>query len=282
MNPRFPIYIISKGRWEKRYTSKTLEEINVPYRIVVEPSEFEQYAKVIDEDKILVLPDDFSKLRRGSIPVRNWVWEHSIKEKSTWHWLLDDNIRGIFRFNNNLKIKCLTGTPFYVIEEFVLRYNNIAQAGMNYTYLFPSYEARTPIVFNTRIYSCILIRNDLQYRWRGKYNEDTDLSLRILKDGWVTVLFYTFLIGKRPTLKDKGGNTDTIYNTNDERLEFTKSLVRQHPNIVKVVRKYNRWHHCVNYKPFKNNLLIKKSNIEIPHKINNYRMKLVEIYKDES
>ena len=155
--------------------------MNVPYRIVVEPSEYDEYSAVIDKEKILVLPSNFSELGKGSIPVRNWVWEHSIKEGHSWHWILDDNIESVERFNNNLKVKCKTGTPFYVIEDFVLRYKNVAQAGMNYAIFCPSYEARPPIKFNTRVYSCILIRNDIPHRWRGRYNEDTDLSLRVMR-----------------------------------------------------------------------------------------------------
>jgi hypothetical protein len=71
MNPKYPVYIISKGRWESRLTAKALEQIHVPYRIVVEPQERDQYASVIDPKKILVLP--FSNLGQGSIPARNWV-----------------------------------------------------------------------------------------------------------------------------------------------------------------------------------------------------------------
>ena len=251
--------------------------MDVPYKIVVEPSEYDDYAKVIDTNKILVLPSNFSELGQGSIPVRNWVWEHSVKSGATWHWILDDNIESVERFNNNMKIKCKTPTPFYVIEDFVLRYENIAQAGMNYALFCPAIEARPPIRLNTRIYSCILIRNDIPYRWRGKYNEDTDLSLRILKDGWVTVLFNAFLIGKRATMSQGGGNTDTIYNAGDNRREFAESLATQHPDVVNVTWKFNRWHHQVNYRPFRRNELIKKSNITINKGINNYGMVLKAI-----
>lgn len=274
MNPRFPIYIISKGRWQRRSTSNVLEAMNVPYRIVVEPAEYENYLEVIDKHKIIVLPSNFSEFGQGSIPVRNWVWEHSIKEGHEWHWILDDNIESIERFNNNMKIKCETATPFYVVEEFVLRYENIAQAGMNYALFCPAMEARPPIRFNTRIYSCILIRNDINYRWRGRYNEDTDLSLRILKDGWCTVLFNAFLLGKRATMTQGGGNTDTIYNTGDQRLAFAKSLQEQHPDVAKVTWKFNRWHHEVNYKPFKKNKLIRKENIIIDKSVNDFGMVL--------
>ena len=54
MKSKYPIYIISKGRWKSRLTSKALEEMNMPYYIVVEPQEYEKYLKVIEEKKILV------------------------------------------------------------------------------------------------------------------------------------------------------------------------------------------------------------------------------------
>ena len=279
MNPQFPIYIISKGRWQRRQTSKTLEKMNCPYRIVVEPKEYEEYSKYIDKEKIICLPTNLSELGQGGIPVRNWVWEHSIKEGHKYHWILDDNIESVERYYNNLKIKCETPTPFRVIEDFVLRYENIALAGMNYAIFCPASEGRQPIRFNERIYSCILIRNDINYRWRGKYNEDTDLSLRVLKDGWCTILFNTFLIGKRATMTQKGGNTDTIYNTTDNRREFAESLQNQHPDVCKVVWRFNRWHHLVDYKPFAKNKLIFKKNIQLQNKINNYDMNLITINK---
>lgn len=279
MNPRFPVYIISKGRWQRRQTAKTLIAMKVPYKIVVEPSEYDNYRDVIDPNNILVLPDDYSKYQQGSIPARNWVWEHSIKEGCSWHWILDDNIESVERFIGNLKIKCYTGTPLFVMEEFVLRYTNVAIAGPNYALFCPASEARPPVRFNTRIYSCLLIRNDIPFRWRGKYNEDTDLSIRVLKNGWCTVLFNAFLIGKRATMTQGGGNTDTIYNTGDNRLAFAQSLVDQHPDVVKLTRKFNRWHHHVNYKVFESNKLIRKSNIVLSDITNNYGMKIVKKMK---
>jgi hypothetical protein len=282
MNPRFPIYIISKGRWERRQTVKTLESMNCPFKIVVEPSEYENYKEHIDIEKIICLPSNLSELKQGSIPVRNFVWQHSIDSGFEFHWILDDNIESVERFYNNMKIKCICPTPFAVIEDFVLRYKNIAMAGMNYAIFCPANEGRQPIRFNERIYSCILIKNEIQYRWRGRYNEDTDLSLRVLKDGWCTILFNSFLIGKRATMTQGGGNTDTIYNTGDKRLAFAKSLQEQHPDVVKVVWRFNRWHHLVNYKPFAKNILIKKEDIEIKNEVNNYGMKLIEIKNENN
>ena len=251
--------------------------MNVPYHIVIEPQEYDNYASVIDSSKIYILP--FSNLGQGSIPARNWVWEHSINKGDERHWILDDNISAFRRFNNNKKYLVTSGTIFKCAEDFVDRYKNIALSGFQYTYFMTLCRDRKPFIFNTRIYSCILIKNDIPYRWRGKYNEDTDLAIRVLKDGWCTILFNAFLQDKQSTMTMKGGNTDTIYNTGDERLEFAKSLERQHPDCVKVIWNYGRWHHLVNFSPFKKNKLIKKEGLIIPNVINNYGMKLIELKK---
>jgi len=273
MNPKYPIYVISKGRWQRTSTINTLHFINAPFTLVVEPDEYKYYKDLTKN--ILVTPENFSRRNQGSVPVRNFVWDHSLENNFDWHWILDDNIESIERFNNNLKIKCKTATPFKIIEDFVYRYKNIGQAGMHYGIFCPANEARNPIQFNTRVYSCILQNNHIKHRWRGKYNEDTDLSLRILKDGYVTVLFRAFLIGKRATLTQKGGN-ESIYKETDNRLQFAESLQEQHPELVKVVKRFNRWHHQVNYKHFKDNDLIFKDNINLKNKINNYGMKKIK------
>lgn len=280
MNPKYPIYIISKGRWDTRLTAKELERIGIPYRIVIEPQEYDQYAAVINPAKILILP--FSNLGQGSIPARNWIWEHSIGEGAAQHWILDDNIKYFRRFYKNKRIIMDSGSAFRAAEDFVDRYKNIALSGFQYK-MFAVTQLTSaitkPFLLNTRIYSCILIRNDIPYRWRGRYNEDTDLSLCALKDGWCTVLFYAFLAEKMPTMTMKGGNTEDLYKLDgqqDGRLLMAQSLQRQHPDVVKIVRKWGRWQHQVDYRPFKGNKLVLKPGVVIPQGVNNYGMKLVQ------
>jgi hypothetical protein len=167
-------------------------------------------------------------------------------------------------------------------EGLIDRYENIALAGFNYHFLgnnSPSSASQPLFYLNDRIYSCISIKNSIPYRWRGKYNEDTDLSLRVLKDGYCTILFNTFLCEKVATMNMKGGNTDELYKKDDKfdgLLEMAKSLQRQHPDVAKITRKWGRWQHQVDYRPFKNNKLRLKKNIVIPQGINNYGMKLVK------
>lgn len=277
MNPEHPVYIISKGRWESRFTVKALTEKNIPFHVVIEPQEYDRYAEVINPQNIYTLP--FSNLGEGSIPARNWVWNHAVSIGAERHWILDDNIRDFYRLTGNMKYRVDSGTIFKVAEDFVNRYTNIALAGFQYEMFAPRIKKHPPFILNTRIYSCILIKNDIPYRWRGRYNEDTDLSLRVLKDGWCTVLFVAFLADKIATMTMKGGNTEALYKLDGEdgRLLMAKSLYKQHPDVVTITRKWGRWQHQVDYRPFKNNRLIRKPGIEIPDEPNEYGMKLVKV-----
>jgi hypothetical protein len=276
MNPKYPVYIVSKGRWELRHTSKSLEQMRVPYHIVIEPQEYSEYSQVISPNKILKLP--FKNLGQGSIPARNWIWEHSLKRGAKRHWIMDDNIHQFYRGNNSERTRVASGTILKAAEDFTDRYKNIGLSGLNYKMFFVSTCAVTMPAYylNTRVYSCILINNAIPFRWRGIYNEDTDLSLRALKAGWCTVLFNAFLADKLATLKLKGGNTDSIYKDKIvDRLKMAQSLVEQHPDVVYVTRKYKRWQHHVNYTGFTQQLE-RKMGIIVPEGVNNYGMILKE------
>lgn len=246
--------------------------MNVPHRVVVEPQEFSGYAKVVSEKNLLVLP--FSNLGQGSTPARNWVWQHSIDEGHARHWILDDNIEGFHRLNKNKKPKVTSGTIFRCAEDFTERYKNVGLSGFNYYSFCKATDPVPAFYLNTRIYSCILVDNSLPFRWRGKYNEDTDLSLRVLKDGLCTILFNAFLCGKVTTMRMRGGNTDNVYNDGTNRRAFAEALKELHPDCVEVVWRFSRWHHHVDYSGFRKNKLIKRQDVFVEEGVNNYGMEL--------
>lgn len=287
MNPKYPIYIVSKGRWETRLTSKALDRLGVPYYIVVEAHEREQYAAVIDPARVLVLPpeflsdydtcDDVGEARgKGPGGARNFCWLHSLTLEAERHWVMDDNIASFNRLNRNLMVKVTSGTIFRAAEDFVDRYENVAIAGFNYDFFAKAKEPLPAFVMNTRIYSCLLIQNSLPLRWRGRYNEDTDLSLRVLKAGLCTVQFNAFLQEKATTQTMKGGNTDEFY-AKEGTLPKSQMIERLHPDVAEVVWRFNRWHHHVDYTPFKRNQLVRKLDAQAQDGINTYGMVLKDI-----
>ena len=280
------MYIVSKGRWETRYTSIALERLKIPYWIIVEDQEYDNYADVIHPDKILVLPqqylDDYDTCddlgdskSKGPGSARNFAWQHAIDEGAKRHWVMDDNINSFQRLNQNLMCKITNGAMFKACEDFVDRYTNLYLAGPAYDFFAIAKTVMPPFVKNTRIYSVLLIQNDMPYRWRGRYNEDTDLSLRVLKDGHCTVQFNAFLQEKQTTQLIKGGNTEEFY-AKEGTLPKSQMLADLHPDVATVVWKFSRWHHDVNYFPFKKNLLKKIDGLKIPTGINNYGMELVK------
>ena len=280
------MYIVSKGRWETRYTSIALERLGLPYWIIVEDQEYDNYADVIHPDKILVLPqqylDDYDTCddlgdskSKGPGSARNFAWQHAIDIGAKRHWVMDDNINSFQRLNQNLMCKVTNGAMFKACEDFVDRYTNVYLAGPAYDFFAIAKTVMPPFVKNTRIYSVLLIQNDMPYRWRGRYNEDTDLSLRVLKDGHCTVQFNAFLQEKQTTQLIKGGNTEEFY-AKEGTLPKSQMLADLHPDVATVVWKFSRWHHDVNYIPFKKNLLKKIDGLKIPTGINNYGMELVK------
>lgn len=290
MNPQFPIYIVSKSRYKSRLTSKALEEMSQKYYIVVEEFEYEKYLNAVNPEfaTVLILPqkylDEYDTFwerakdnKTGPGAARNFCWDHSIQNGFAWHWVMDDNIDAFHRMNMNEKWEIKNPVIFKTMEDFVLRYTNVAQAGPNY-YSFCKANDRVPaFITNTRIYSCLLIRNDIPFKWRGRYNEDTDLSLRCLKAGWCTIQFNAFLQGKVTTQRMAGGNTIEFY-SKEGTLPKSQILSDMHPDCAKVVFKFNRWHHTVNYKIFKQKLIL-KTGLIIPDKINEYGMKLTTVEK---
>lgn len=282
--PRYPIYIISKGRWTRTpHTAHALDRMAIPYTMIVEDAERSQYAKVVDPATLLTLPpryhatydpcDDLGSTKsHGSGPARNFAWDHARDHGAARHWLLDDNIKDFHRLNRNLKVPVRSAACFRAAEAFVDRYTNVPLAGLNYETFCKATDAVPPYILNTRIYSCLLIDTASPFRWRARYNEDLDLSLRLLKAGYCTVLFNAFLCEKLTTQKTPGGNTAAFYADEGTRPK-SDMIAALHPDVAKVVWRFNRWHHHVDYGPFRGNTLIRAGE-SAPEIIDNYGMRL--------
>lgn len=276
-SPRFPLYIVSKGRASTPYTMRQLSMFKQPHHVVVEEQEADEYIEasrklggygtvlLLDPefqagyDACMELPDGAS---RGSGPARNFAWEHAVNQGAGWHWTMDDNIMGFVWLNRNQKRWAGDASGFRMIEDFVTQYENIAMAGPHYDFFAPAREKKPPFKLNSRIYSCNLIRCDLKQRWRGRYNEDTILSLDLLKAGWCTVLVNTFLQKKMTTQVLAGGNMEEIYS--DGTIRKSLLLVKEHPDVVRPIMRFGREHHYADYSRFANRRLIRKPDGQKP------------------
>lgn len=273
--PKYPIFIPSKGRWEIRPTSDHLISYGIKHYIVVEESQLEEYKKHVDPEWVTLLIldqkyldnydtcDDLGATKsKGPGAARNFAWDYSIKLGFKRHWVMDDNINGFFRFNKEHRILISDGAMFRAMEDHADQYTNVCMSGPNYKFFAIPTDRFPPYCAGTRIYSCNLILNEIPQRWRGRYNEDTILSLDILKAGGCTMQYYAFLQNKMGTQVLKGGNSDEFYLKEGTKPK-SKMLVDVHPDVSKLKWKFSRWHHEVNYRPFKNNRLIRAENAYI-------------------
>jgi len=287
MTPRYPVYIVSKGRADSRITARLLDRLSVPFSIIVEGQEADAYRAVIDPARVLVLDPAYQRdydtcdslgdtKSKGPGPARNFAWDHAIAAGALSHWVMDDNIQNLYRLNRNTKIQFRSGTGLWAMEEFADRYLNVAMAGPRYEFFAPRKAVIPPLNLNTRIYSCNLIRNHLPFRWRGRYNEDTDLSLRCLKAGWVTLEFSAFLQKKCTTQMIKGGNTAEFY-AKEGTGPKTRMLVDLHPDVTKLVYRFGRIHHHVDYRPFRMNRLVRRPGVELAAGTDEFGMMIQDV-----
>lgn len=251
MENRYPVYIISKGRHENPITAYHFEKSNVNYLIAVEPQEYDLYCKRLGSNRVIKLP--FSNLGLGSYPARNYCWEHAKSQGYKYHWLFDDNILGIAKWQNGKKqdIKDIHEALIFV-ENAALK-NNTDISGFEYRY-FVAKQPQKPFKNNCHVYSALLIKNNLSYRWRLKYNEDIDLCLQVLHNGGTTLSCIYYMINKITTARKlKGGNQTELYQGNkpEKNLLKAKMLERVWPQYAKTVIRFGRHHHLVDWKQFK-------------------------------
>jgi hypothetical protein len=275
--PRYPVYVPSKGRYEVCYTAQFLIEDKVPFRLVVEPQEVPEYAKRFGMERILVLPRSDMKL----IGARNWIKEHATAEGHARHWQLDDNISYAMRLWKQKRIRCDAGPALAATEDFVDRYENVAIAGLNYEFFLRAGPRVIPPFFrNVHVYSCTLVLNAIPHRWRSIYNDDTDICLQVLADGWCTVLVNVFSVHKCGTMTVKGGNTDALYR-GDGRLKMARALERLWPRVVTTNRRFKRPQHVVKdaWRRFDTPLKLKAglSLNELAKTPNDYGLRLTQV-----
>lgn len=257
--PRYPVYIPSKGRADLSQTARFFLKDGTPFRLVVEPPEADAYRERFGEEHVLVLP--FHDLGQGSIPARNWIWEHALSEGYERHWQFDDNCQWISRWHQGRRIPMDSRLAIRAVEDFTEQYANVGISGFNYE-MFGTGRV-PPFRINTHVYSASLFWNRLPYRFRGRYNEDTDLCLQVLSGGFCTIQVNAFLVKKIGTMTTKGGNTDELY-AGDGRLKMARALERRWPGVVTVDRRFQRPQHVVNWSRFTTQLEPAENPPEIP------------------
>lgn len=263
---KYPIYIVSFNRYNLRgHTIDFLELMNVKYYICIQEKEYDKYHSSILKynwkGASLITSINTSD---GSFHQRNKCLTHSYNNGFSKCWILDDNIRGWYYYNNNKKIRLNNPCVFSFLEDII---DNIKEPCgiISHNYYMDLRTQVYPLQINTKNYSSCLINTKLLFdnniSFRLKYNEDVDLSLQILQKGLKTISTNFFLCLKMATLSTKGGNTDSIYkniNSSDNKFKDKYLCLKnqwdlENPDISQFITfttsKHNdkRIHHVINY-----------------------------------
>lgn len=232
---KYPIYVPSKARSQVKLTTQTLADVGLHFYVVVEPQDAEEYYKEYPKDQIVVM----EKNDQGIGYVRNACKEHSISIGADYHWQVDDNIKDFRIREGGKNVVKNTRNIFAATEYYMSYFDNIGICSLSHTMF--AFAKNTHVSINRQAYSCVLVNNSLDIKYREDCIEDTDYSLQVLSRGYCTILFNKLLMAKAPTGQYKGGNTDTVH-AGDGRLKRSRKLQEYWPGAFKVVKKDERWH----------------------------------------
>jgi len=231
----YPIYVPSKARSSIKLTTKALADVGLHFYVVVEPQDADDYRNEYPEAQIVVMEKD----NQGIGYVRNACKEHSISIGADFHWQVDDNIKDFRIRENGKNVVKNTRNIFAATEYYMSHFDNIGIGSLSHTIF--AFAKNTHVSINRQAYSCVLVNNSLDIRYKIDCIEDTDYSLQVLDKGYCTILFNKLLMAKAATGQYKGGNTDTIH-AGDGRLIRSRKLQEYWPGAFKLVKKKERWH----------------------------------------
>jgi hypothetical protein len=267
---RFPFYIPTKGRPENQMTARNLLGVGITPTLVVEESELHAYKEAQPDCNVIAFPPSYVEQYERTPELNphpttgaahNFMWDHARANGYSHHWAIDDNIHHFHFRDQHGRVhqpkELPDGSlPFRWHEDLACRYKNLAGFSLGLGHTFGS----SPFTLNTRMYCSVLWRNDLdQYgiRWRRGLNDDTIVSLDILKTRyWSTAESHLLLGYKMPTSRKgrlSGGMTD-FYDAGGF-LRKSAEAVRIHPDCVKTVVRYGRIHHRIDYRQFTQQLI---------------------------
>lgn len=261
----FPVYIPTRGRAQKQLTADALIALGIKPFLVVEDAEADAYIKHNPDCNVVVWPqrylDEYEKTPEldphpTTGAAHNFAWDHSLEAGFSHHWIMDDNIHKFLIRYNGRRAHMGNAKALNWQEHFIQKWKNLA--GMSLA--MSQFMRGNTIGLNTRLYCATLYRNDLHeygIRWRRGLNDDTIVSLDILKTNYFCTAENRAVgilkVGTSRKSRLSGGMTD--FYAEGGFIKKSAELVRLHPEYCRTVVKFNRIHHTVDFSSFKQQLI---------------------------
>ena len=262
------IYIISKGR-PQCSTAKVLKKLNYPSWFIVCGTNDETLSEYVDKwgkDRVIVFDwkkeiettdtlDNFGfeSMPSGATPVRNATIRISKERGESRHWQLDDDYTAFGKFDcqQNKYIAIKDGQELF--NEMLAIANFGHKTGLPNVGFSLSSEVRPEKVygFAPRVFNAHNMISDPEKAqfWRGRMNDDLINAIEVNRRGLREFSFRFLSVNMKPSQQESGGLTD-IYRE-EGTVRKTAYAVLIAPNAVRLVIKFGRYHHRVNWQLLK-------------------------------
>jgi hypothetical protein len=223
---------------------------------------------------------DTPNYTHGTSGIYNFLLSFSRAMGEKKFWTMDDDIIGI-AMKAHKGDDLMKNGEVYDKNNFYRCSKIVEDYGFNYKNFMKSLEdvsdkARNPgfvslekfgLVFalpifwklGTRAYSYYLTDNSSQCNHLGALNNDVTTSLEMSKRGYVQMMFEGICYNSLPT--QQGGGLTEQYKRFGT-LEKGKRLVKSEPSCARIVERYSRVHHIVDYNYYNTQRLVGKPIIE--------------------
>jgi len=202
----FPIYIPSKGRYEC-ITAKQLLNFKIPFKIVIEPQDYNDYEKKWGNYLLVLDRNDM-----GISYVRQVIINYAKSNGQKWIWMIDDDItEWWYRVSND---GCVKANISFLneVENHILNHpekDTVGQVGLYHSVWACKKNCTIPFISENvgivQVVAFNLSNINIEYDPQLNGMEDQDLTLRLLKSGVKTLRYNHFSFKTYSKGENKGG-----------------------------------------------------------------------------
>lgn len=245
------IFVPSKGRSEPGLSKTIVHLLNekIEFKLVVEPQEKEAYQKSYPEANILVL----SQSNQGIAFVRNFILKEARMLQLESFWMLDDDIRGMYKQINGKNQKSDFNTVLREAHLLFLSLPEIAQGALEYQQF--SWSAKKDYVMNSYCDVAVWVHvkrtAHLHYRAHVNLKEDRDFTIQILASGFNTARASRLGFSVPKNGSNEGGLQE-VYAQSGREIEAVQRMCALWPEFITLQTKSDGRVDCkINWKHFK-------------------------------
>ncbi len=246
----YPVYVISRKRWNSATTMRLLDQARINYMLVVPKKELEQYHDRFPSADIIALPDS----ETGAGAARSYIQEICKEQGYPYVWILDDDIDAVEKIPSGSTVMKEVSTLrslFSTLESWIEDYSNVALLGVNLNGEFN--EKAFQVNGSVRGLMLVNLQTGKEFNPKYKVYEDYEFAFQHITEDWVTIVHNSFSVGFAQL---PGGGASSLYLSNVDAV----ALEKEYPAFVNLSYNQSIAQVEINWKAFTSSL--RSRNVE--------------------